>query len=146
MKTTHKRHARPGESGFTLVEMVLVLGIIALLVGAGIVSLIGVLDVGKDKRVRADITTLSSALRAYETENMFVPTTEQGLMALVEKPMSRPLPQTWRPMLKKVLIDPWGNPYHYRRPGLKDKGGFDIFSLGPDGVPDTADDIGNWML
>lgn len=141
---TH-RHLKP-HTGFTLIEMVLVLGIVALLVGAGIFSLIGVLDTGKESRVKGDINTLSAALRAYETSNMFLPTTEQGLNALVEKPGSRPAPQNWRPFLKKSLLDPWGNPYHYRRPGTKDKGGFDVFSAGPDGVPDTADDIGNWSL
>ena len=148
MKTKSYSHVRKlvTARGFTLVEMVLVLGIIALLVGAGIVSLIGVLDVGKSSRVKADINTLTAGLRAYETENMFLPTGDQGLMALVERPSSKPQPANWRPMLKKVLLDPWGNPYGYRRPALKDKGGFDVFSNGPDGVPNTADDIGNWQL
>ncbi len=133
-------------AGFTLVEMVLVLGIIALLVGAGIVSLVGVLDSGKKTRVKGDLNTISAALRSYETDNMFLPSTEQGVMALVEKPSSRPAPQNWGPKLKKMLLDPWGNPYHYRRPGSRDKGGFDLYSAGPDGVADSGDDIGNWDL
>ncbi|MCB1224689.1 MAG: type II secretion system major pseudopilin GspG [Verrucomicrobiales bacterium] len=137
---------RRRRAGFTLIEMVLVLGIIALLVGAGIFSLVGVLDTGKEGRVKGDINTLSAALRAYETSNMFLPSTEQGLNALWEKPSSRPQPKNWRPFLKKPLLDPWANPYNYRRPGQKDKGGFDIFSAGPDGAPGTADDIGNWDI
>jgi general secretion pathway protein G len=144
MKHTLLRRGRP--PAFTLIEMVLVLGIVALLVGAGIFSLIGVLDTGKESRVKADINTITAAMRAYETQNSFLPSTEQGVMALVEKPGSRPQPQNWRPFLKKMLLDPWGNTYHYRRPGIKDKGGFDLFSAGPDGLPDTADDIGNWSL
>jgi general secretion pathway protein G len=144
MKHTHIRTSH--SSGFTLVEMVLVLGIVALLVGAGIVSLTGVLDSGKKTRVKGDLTTLTSALRSYETDNMFLPTTEQGISALLEKPGSRPAPQNWTPKLKKNILDPWGNPYHYRRPGTKDKGGFDVYSAGADGVADNADDIGNWDL
>ncbi|MCL4103529.1 UNVERIFIED_CONTAM: hypothetical protein GTU68_059608 [Idotea baltica] len=127
-------------------EMVLVLGIIALLVGSGIVYLVGVLDVGKESRVKADINTVTAALRTYETQNMFLPTSKQGIMALVEKPSSRPQPKNWRPFLKKMLLDPWGNEYQYLRPGKRDKSGFDIFSMGPDGVAGNEDDIGNWDL
>lgn len=145
MKHT-RLHPRHATSGFTLVEMVLVLGIVALLVGAGIVSLTGVLDSGKKTRVKGDLNTLSAALRSYETDNMFLPSSEQGLAALVQKPSSRPVPNNYTPKLKKPLLDPWGNSYHYRRPGTKDKGGFDVYSAGPDGQADTGDDIGNWDL
>ncbi|HAL71512.1 MAG TPA: type II secretion system protein GspG [Verrucomicrobiales bacterium] len=138
------RHAR--SAGFTLVEMVLVLGIVALLVGAGIVSRVGVLDSGKKTRVKADLNTLTAAFRSYETDNMFLPSTEQGVMALVQTPASRPAPVNYTPKLKKLLLDPWGNPYHYKRPGAKDKGGFDVYSAGADALADTADDIGNWDL
>ena len=142
MKTKLHSHAH----GFTLMEMMLVIGIITLLVGAGIVAIVGMMDVGKTSRVKADLNTLTSALRAYETENMVLPTTEQGLMSLVERPASRPQPPNWRMLLKKVLLDPWGNPYQYRRPAQKDKGPFDLWSNGPDGTPNTGDDIGNWQL
>ncbi len=131
-------------SGFTLVEMILVLAIVALLVGAAIVNFGGVLEGGKKTTTKGNISSISSALRAYEVDNMFLPTTEQGLSALVEKPSSRPAPTSWSPKLKKLPIDPWGNAYHYRRPGVKDKTGFDIYSAGPDGVADNADDIGSW--
>ena len=146
MKHTLKNSARFRPAGFTLVEIMLVLGIIALLVGAGIYSLGDVTSSGKRTRAKADINTLTAALRGYEVDNTFLPTTEQGFNALVTKPSSRPSPQNWVAKLKKPLLDGWGNPYHYRRPGTKDKGGFDVFSAGPDGQPDTADDIGNWDL
>lgn len=139
-------HPSSFRRGFTLIEMVLVLGIVALLVGAGIFQLTGVLEGGREKRVKGDLTTLSSALRAYEMQNGFLPSTEQGVAALWEKPSSRPAPQNWRPFLKKPLVDAWGNPFLYRRPGAKDKGGFDVYSAGEDGKPETADDIGNWGL
>jgi general secretion pathway protein G len=144
--TNQKSKIRNLKSAFTLVEMVLVLGIIGLLVGAGIFQLTGVLDKGKDKRVKADLTALTAALGSYEMANGVLPTTEQGLMSLVEKPSSRPVPQSWTPCMKKVQLDPWQNPYNYRRPATKDKGPFDVYSSGPDGIADTADDIGNWQL
>ena len=142
--TTSRFRRTASAKGFTLVEMVLVLGIIALLLGAGIYQLTGVLDSGKIKRARADLATFGSALRTYELNGGFLPTTEQGLNALVERPSSRPAPTSWVQVMKKVNLDPWGNPYGYRKPGTKDKGGYDVFSNGPDGLPDTADDIGNW--
>ena len=132
--------------GFTLVEMMLVLGIIALLVGAGAVMFTDVLGTGKKGRAKADISTLTTALRTYEAQSLLLPTTEQGLNALVERPTGRSSPQSWSPVLKKTMLDPWKQPYHYRRPGTKDKGGFDIYSAGPDEQPETADDIGNWDL
>lgn len=132
--------------GFTLVEMMLVLGIIALLVGAGAVMFTDVLGAGKQGRAKADISTLTTALRTYEAQSLLLPTTEQGLNALVERPTGRSSPQSWSPVLKKTMLDPWKQPYHYRRPGTRDKGGFDIYSAGPDEQPETADDIGNWDL
>ncbi len=130
--------------GFTLVEMVLVLGIIGLLLGASIYQLTGVMDSGRLKRANADLATISSALRAYEVNAGFLPSTEQGLNALVERPSARPAPASWTQVMKKLPMDPWGNKYNYRKPGSHDKGGFDVYSSGPDGLPDTADDIGNW--
>ena len=130
---------------FTLIEMVLVLGIIALLVGSGIVYLTNVTTVGKETRVKGDFTTLTAALRSYETSNIFLPTSKQGLLALTEKPTSKPVPKNWKPFLKKVLHDPWGNEYGYARPGKNDPNGFDLWSIGPDGKQGTADDMGNWV-
>ena len=144
LKTSSRFRRAASAQGFTLVEMVLVLGIIALLLGAGIYQLTGVLDSGKIKRARADLATYSSALRTYELNAGFLPSTDQGLNALVERPSARPAPASWTQVMKKLVVDPWGNAYLYRKPGTKDKNGYDIYSAGPDGLPDTADDIGNW--
>ena len=143
-----KHKTKPGsKTGFTLMEMVLVLGIIALLVGAGVGGLINVMGLGKSTKAKADINTISSALRAYEAQNLFLPSTRQGIAALVHKPGGRPQPKVWKPLMKeKLLVDPWGNEYQYRRPGKIDEGGFDLFSPGEDGIAGNDDDIGNWDL
>ena len=78
---THRLQTRKNR-GFTLVEMMLVLGIIALLVGAGAVMFTDVLGTGKQGRAKADISTLTTALRTYEAQSLLLPTTEQGLNAL----------------------------------------------------------------
>jgi general secretion pathway protein G len=118
----------------------LVLGIIAVLVGSAIYMLVGNIDVAKEQRVDSDIEAISMQLRTYEMLNYRMPTTEQGLKALVNQPTTEPRPRRWKQLMKTVPIDPWGNEYVYRNPG---KGGaaFDIYSLGPDGK-ESDDDAG----
>ena len=95
------------------------------------------------RRVRAasDITSLSTFLDTYRGMNGTFPTTEQGLGALVERPTSSPVPLAWHQFTELVLTDPWNMPYIYRFPGTKHPNGYDLFSAGPDRVPDTADDV-----
>ena len=125
--------------GFTLIEMVLVLAIVALLVGAGIVHLTGVLGSGKEKRVMMDIQTLTSALRAYEMDNLVPPNQLQDLVTRPSGDVKR-----WRQFMRKLPKDPWGNDYEYRNPGQHNTDSFDIYSAGPNRVPGDEDDIGNW--
>lgn len=128
------------QAGYTLFEIMLVLGIIAVLVGSAIYLLAGNLDVAKEQRVDADIQAIKTQLRVYEMQNFSMPTTSQGLEALVNKPSTEPLPRKWRQLMESVPLDPWGNPYQYENPGRKDPGKFDLYSLGPDGKP-TEDDL-----
>ena len=134
------RKNRFSQSGYTLFEIMLVLGIIAVLVGSAIYMLVGNIDVAKEQRVDSDIEAISMQLRTYEMLNYRMPTTEQGLKALVNQPTTEPRPRRWKQLMKTVPIDPWGNEYVYRIPG---KGGaaFDIYSLGPDGK-ESDDDAG----
>jgi general secretion pathway protein G len=74
--------------------------------------------------------------------NGFMPSTEQGLQALVTQPSSEPKPTRWYQFLKKVPRDPYGTNYIYFNPGRKNPNGFDLYSAGKDRKPDTADD--NW--
>ena len=70
----------------------------------------------------------------------FLLTTEQGLKALVTQPGSDPVPTRWTQFLDSVPKDPWGRDYVYISPGRRNPNGYDLFSSGPDRIPDTADD------
>jgi len=130
-------------SAFTLIEMVMVLAIVSLLVGVGITKMRGVGETSRFQRAKADISTLTAALRQYELRSMRMPSTEQGLAALVNEPKGEPKPVRWGPTMTESLVDGKGNPYHYSNPGTRSKHGFDVFSLGEDEVQ-SDDDIGNW--
>lgn len=128
---------------FTLIEMVLVLAIVSLLVGAGAVMLSDVLGGAEVQRAEADISTINTALVTYRTTTGQYPTQAQGLRALVERPQGAP--RKWKKVMeRKLLIDPWQNEYQYVRPAKKSGKEFDIFSTGKDMIPGTDDDIGNW--
>ncbi|MGK0185922.1 MAG: general secretion pathway protein G [Verrucomicrobiales bacterium] len=140
--TTNKR--RKPQAGFTLIEMVLVLAIIALLVGGAIGLLGGVQDHAKELRVKGDFSAIESAIQVYESKSLRRPTTAQGLKALVDKPTVAPIPRNWGRQMDMVPLDPWGLEYGYRSPGTKRPGKFDLISAGADGIFDTPDDLGNW--
>lgn len=131
------------EAGYTLFEIMLVLGIIAVLVGSAIYLLVGNIDVARESRVEADIQSISTQLRVYEMQNLRPPTTQQGLQALVTRPGGDPPPRRWRQLLERVPLDPWGEEYVYYWPGKKNADGFDLFSKGPDRQEGGGDDIGN---
>lgn len=134
----------PARSGFTLMEMMLVLGIIALLVGVGVPMMVGVFGDAEKGRVKADFRTIDTALVRYRTRARMFPTTEQGLDALVNRPGLAPQPEVWERVLKpEGIIDPWRNPYQYLYPGKKNPDSYDLISIGPDRKPGTADDIVN---
>jgi len=141
MKIHRSRPARMLRSGFTLLEMVIVLGIIAVLLGGSIALIGGLGDSAKMQRVSSDFVAIGSALEGYKLNAGNYPTTQQGLKALVEKPTSSPQPRRWVQVSKSVPIDPWGNEYRYQFPGSKNASQFEIISNGPDGRPNTDDDI-----
>lgn len=130
--------------GFTLLELLVVMVIIGLL--AGYVAPRYFAEVGKSevKVARAQIDAFEKALETYRLDVGRLPSTDQGLSALVSPPTAT---ARWNgPYLKKTVpLDPWGQPYQYKQPG--EHGDFDIVSLGQDGKPGgtgEAADIGNW--
>jgi general secretion pathway protein G len=128
------------QGGFTLLEIMLVVTIIALLMAAAIYKLAPSVDIAKKTRVEADIKGIRTMLLSYQGLNGFYPTTDQGLKALVVKPETEPVPTRWTQMMDGVPTDPWGKEYVYRCPGIKNPNSYDLFSAGPDRIPDTADD------
>jgi general secretion pathway protein G len=136
-----KRRRR--EAGYTLFEIMLVMGIIAVLVGSAIYLLVGNIEVARQERAKADLQNISTQLRVYEMQNLRLPSSDQGLKALVTQPSSEPVPRRWRQLLAEVPLDPWGEEYVYYYPGKKNPQGFDLFSKGPDRQEGGGDDIGN---
>src|SRR2546427_11006283 len=131
---------KENQQGFTLLEIMLVVTIIALLLGTAIYKLAGNVEYSRHVRVAADVQGINTQLKLYESMNGFYPTTEQGLQALVTQPDTDPRPARWYQLFKEMPKDPWGNEYIYRCPGLKNPGGYDLYSAGQDRQADTADD------
>lgn len=126
--------------GFTLLEIMLVVTIIALLLGAAIYKLGGNVEYSRHVRISSDIQGINTQLKLYESMNGFFPSTEQGLQALVTQPSSDPQPTRWYQLYKELPKDPWNNTYIYLNPGRKNPNGYDLYSAGQDRHPDTADD------
>jgi general secretion pathway protein G len=131
---------RTRRNGFTLLEIMLVVGIIILILGVAVTKLGPTTGIAKDMRVRADIQAINTQLRLYESMNGFVPTSEQGLKALVVQPDTEPKPSRWYQLFTEMPKDPWQNDYIYLSPGKKNPDTYDLYSAGPDRKPDTADD------
>ena len=141
MKITNPSSNFRRRSGFTLLEMVIVLGIIAMILGGAIFAMKGIQDAAKLKQVDSDFKSYESALAGYKLNAGTFPTSQQGLKALVDKPTTTPVPRRWVRIMDKINMDPWGSEYIYRFPGKKRANDFEMISNGPDGLPNTADDI-----
>jgi general secretion pathway protein G len=130
--------------GFTLIELMLVLVILATLAGIVAPKFIGY---GKKAKIQAAKTQIESnfvtALDAFEVAVGRYPTTAEGLRALVVKPTNDP--GDWdKPLMPKIPFDPWGNEYQYACPGQYNVDSYDLYSFGPDGKLGGGDDITNW--
>jgi general secretion pathway protein G len=131
---------REKQQGFTLLEIMLVVTIIALLLGTAIYKLGGNVEYSRHVRVAADIQGINTQLKLYESMNGFFPTTDQGLQALVTQPDTDPRPTRWYQLYKEMPKDPWQNNYIYICPGLKNPNSYDLYSAGPSRKPGAGTD------
>lgn len=126
---------RRGDSGVTLIEMMVVLVIIAIVASLIVPNVIGRPDEARVTVARTDVGTIAASLEMYRLDNRVYPATAQGLEALVSEPTSPPAAPNWAAggYLSQVPVDPWGNSYVYRSPG--EDAPYDLLSLGADGQP-----------
>ena len=131
-----RRDAAGRRSGFTLIEILVVIVVIAILATLVAPNIFQNVGNAKQATARSQIEMLGAALDAYRLDNGSYPTTQQGLAALWEKPTIDP-PPNWRsPYLRKAVpLDPWNRPYVYVFPGEQNPNGYDLISYGFDGVP-----------
>lgn len=142
-KMSRQRHA---QQGFTLIEIMVVVVIIAVLATLIIPNVIGRAEDARIAKAKADVRALDSALAMYRLDNGHDPSTDQGLDALVKKPSGTPLAENWRKggYVRSLPEDPWGHAYQYLAPGQH--GDYDLWSKGPDGISGNHDDIRSWNL
>jgi general secretion pathway protein G len=137
--TRHLPRPRPG---FTLIEILVVIAVISVLAALVAPNVFRHVGTAKDAAARSQMEMLGAALDAYRLDNGRYPTTRQGLEALWQEPTQEPRPSGWRgPYLRKAVpADPWGTPYIYTSPAERSPRGFDLTSLGADGVPGGEDE------
>ncbi|MBA3646173.1 MAG: type II secretion system major pseudopilin GspG [Gemmatimonadaceae bacterium] len=133
-------HTRKSRTGFTLVELMVVIVVIGLLAGLVAPQIIGRVGDARVATAKAQVELIGVALENYRLDNGAYPTTNQGLSALRQRPAGFAGAPDWRgPYLKKSIpLDPWRRPYIYRFPDEKDPNGFSLMSLGRDGQPGGA--------
>jgi len=139
IKSSHYKRT----SGFTLIEVMVVVVILGILAAIIVPKIMSRPEQARKVKVKQDILAIQSALDLYKLDNGRYPTTDQGLPALVNKPTTPPVPRSWKAegYLQEVPMDPWGEEYQY----LNDDEKVRIFSFGPKGR-DGNSEIGNWNM
>jgi general secretion pathway protein G len=145
------QHQLKDNRGFTLIEIMVVIVILALLAALVAPKLIGRSDDAKIADAKVQIRNIETGLKLYKLDSGVYPTTEQGLQALIEKPTTGQIPNNWRTggylESKSIPKDPWKNDYFYLSPG--EHGDYDLCSYGADGVKGGEGnnaDICSWDL
>ena len=131
-----------GQAGFTLIEIMIVVIIVAALAGMVVPRLIGRSETAKTMIAKADLQTLSTALKLFRLDNDRYPSKSEGLGALLNRPAHA---KGWNEAYIEDFVDPWGELYRYSYPSTRTGGTeFDVHSVGPDREDGNDDDIGNW--
>ena len=131
-------------SGFTLVELLLVVVIIGILAAIVIPKLTGRSEEARVSAAEMQIATFQNTLDMFEQHVGRFPSTEEGLTGLLAAPGGLTDPAKWKgPYIRAQELpkDPWGQDYLYLFPGTTNSGDYDLFSAGPDAMPGTEDDI-----
>lgn len=125
---------RDTRAGFTLIEVMVVIAVIAMLAALVGPNIFNQVDTARDTAARSQIELLGAALDSYRLDNGRYPTSAQGLEALRTHPDVNPVPNNWRgPYLRRAVpLDPWDGPYIYTSPGEVNPRGYDLLSLGAD--------------
>ena len=135
--------------GFTLIELLVVIAIIAALAGVVAPAVFGHVSDARQSAAKSQVEIFALALDAYNLDNGYYPSTDQGLLALRVLPALGEPPRNWRgPYLRKAVpADPWGRAYFYVSPGRANPKSYDLYTLGRDGRPGGADedsDVTSW--
>jgi general secretion pathway protein G len=131
--------------GFSLIEIMVVVVILGILASIVVPKILSRPDEARAVKAKQDVLAIQNALELYKLDNGVYPTTDQGLLALVEKPTTNPVPRDWKPYLKSLPVDPWARDYLYLNPGQH--GEIDVFTYGAEGQPGGEGinaEIGNW--
>lgn len=143
------KHRKKRLSGFTLIEVMIVVVILSILAAVVVPKIMSRPDEARVTKARQDIRAIGTALDLYRLDNYSYPTTDQGLLALVEVPADLPEGANWKKggYIERIPNDPWGNEYLYLQPGSNAE--YELYSYGADGVSGGVDDkadIANWNM
>lgn len=137
---------RGSQSGFSLIELIAVVAILGILAAVVAPKILDRPGKARIARAKTDVSSILSSLEMYKLDNFNYPTTDQGLIALVEQPTGEPEAPNWSGYLKSMPKDPWGRDYMFLSPG--ENGDIDVYTFGRDGESGGEGedaDIGSWM-
>ena len=144
------KHSRRRRVAFTLIEVLLVIGLLVVLSTMAVMAYTGIRANADKDAAGIQVKMIAGVIERYQIDMGVYPETDEGLKALVTKPEEERMAEKWRPPYLtegRIPVDPWGNEYKYERlEQTEDMVGppFRVFSYGPDGQEGTDDDISSY--